>query len=196
MFVQIIQGKVRDPDLLQRQMGRWRTDVKPGAIGFLGSTSGVTDDGSVVVIARFESEDAARANSERPEQGTWWEATAPAYEGEVTFHDCAEVDVILGGGSDDAGFVQVMQGRAVDPQQMRTAGRAMEDDLHAARPDIIGGIVGWYGDRQFTQVTYFESEEAARKGESVTQDGPEMAEWGKMLDGPITFVDLRHPEYD
>lgn len=194
MFVQIIEGKLSDPALWRRQSQKWRTDVRPGAIGFLGSTMGVTPDGVAVVVARFESADAAAANSERPEQGLWWEQTAPAFD-DVAFHDCREVDLMFGGGSDDAGFVQIIEGRAIDPAAMRDMGQSMSDGLREARPDIIGGLVAWHGDRAFTQVVYFTSEEAARAGESQVTDNSGAAEWMAMMDGPMTFRDLREPEF-
>jgi hypothetical protein len=196
MFVQIIEGKLRDAGLLDRQMARWQAQIKPGASGYLGSTSGVTDDGTGITLVRFDSPDSARANSARPEQGAWWAETSQAFDGEVVFHDCQDVDLIFGGGSDEAGFVQVMQGRAADQERMRTVGRSMEDELRAMRPDVLGGVVCWHGDRDFTQVMYFTSEDEARKGEAASQQSAEMDEWGKQLDGPVRFLDLRHPEYD
>ena len=196
MFLQIMQGKVKDPQLFQRQGEKWRSDIKPGAIGYLGSTTGVSADGTAVVLARFESADAASANSARPEQGVWWEQTAPAFDGEVTFIDCPTVDLIAGGGSDQAGFVQIMHGRAVNPDAMREAGESMEADLKATRPDVLGGFVGWHGDRQFTQAMYFTSEADARKAETTMADDPQIEEWGKMLDGEMEFVDIINPDYD
>ncbi len=196
MFAQIIQGKVRDADLLEKQMDQWRKEIKPGAAGFLGSTAGVTPDGEAIVIARFESAEDARTNSQRPEQSSWWAETAPAFEGEVTFRDCDEVDLMFDGGSEMAGFVQVMQGRAVDPEAMRAAGTAMEADLRQQRSDILGGLVAWHGDREFTQVVYFTSEDDARKGEATMQDDSSSADWESMIDGPMTFIDLREPIYD
>lgn len=194
MFVQVMRGKVADAALLQRQMDTWRSDLKPGAIGFLGSTSGVTPEGVAVTVARFESAAAAEANGARPQQSSWWAETAPAFDGEVTFIDCSDVDLLFDGGSDAAGFVQVMEGRALDPQAMRAAARAMEDDLHKARPDILGGIVAWHGDRDFTQVVYFTSQADARKGEADDQTGT-TEDWAKMFDGPMTFFDLPDPSF-
>ena len=37
--------------------------------------------------ARFESEEAAQANSDRPEQGAWWAETAKVFDGEATFRN-------------------------------------------------------------------------------------------------------------
>ena len=62
------------------------------AAGWLGTTAGITDDGRLVVLARFESEEVARANSDRPEQGRWWDSLAAHFKGEASFFD-----------SDDAG---------------------------------------------------------------------------------------------
>ncbi len=196
MFLQIMQGKVRDRDLLERQMDVWRTNYRSNAKGFLGATTGFADDGQFVALARFESAEAAEANSQMPEQNAWWETMMSAFDGDVDFTDCTEVDTMMGGGSNDAGFVQIMRGRAVDPAAMRTGAAAMEDELAAARPDIVGGIVGWHGDREFVQAIYFTSEDAARVGEKSMQDDTGAAEWEAMLDGPVTFMDLHDIRLD
>ena len=86
MFVQLIEGRTTDAEGLKRQGDRWQAEVRPGAIGYLGVTSGVTDDGRSIAIVRFESEDAARANGERPEQSSWWADTAKYFEGDVGLH--------------------------------------------------------------------------------------------------------------
>ncbi len=196
MFIQIIEGRLKDADLLGQQMRRWQEQIKPGAAGYLGSTSGVTDDGTAVTLVRFDSEDAARANSARPEQGAWWAETARAFDGDVVFRDCRVVDLIFGGGSNTAGFVQVMQGRAVDQEQLRSLGRSVEESLRAVRPDVLGGVVCWHGDHDFTQVMYFTSEDDARKGEATSQNSAELDEWDGLMEGPLRFLDLRSPQFD
>jgi hypothetical protein len=47
MFVQVIQGHVSDAAQVRAQLDRWVEEVAPGAVGWLGSTSGVTDDGTL-----------------------------------------------------------------------------------------------------------------------------------------------------
>jgi hypothetical protein len=197
MFIQVITGKVKDADLLRQQNERWLSDLKPGAKGYLGYTGGVTPDGRSVDLARFESEAAAMANSDRPEQGAWWEATAPAYDGEVSFHNCTEVDLLFGGGSNDAGFVQVIQGRAKDRDAVRKFVLEGQDELRNARPDILGIVVAWHGDsNDFTQAVYFRSEDETRKLETAT-DGDEMRQqYVDLFDGPPTFYDLTEPILD
>jgi hypothetical protein len=95
-------------------MDQWVRDMSADAIGWLGSIAGVTPDGRGIALARFESADAARRNSERPEQGQWWAETAKLFDGDVTFQDSEQVHLLGRGGSDDAGFVQVIQGRYTD----------------------------------------------------------------------------------
>ena len=196
MFIQVINGEVADRDALRRQIERWQTELKPGATGYLGSTGGVSDDGRYLGIVRFESPEAAQANRERPEQGAWFAETEKAFAGPPTFHSCTDVDVYLGGGSDSAGFVQVIQARPADRDRIRQLDVEFESLAREYRPDIIGWIVAWHADDGgFTSVIYFNSEEAARKGE--TQEPPEdrkhlLDEWQEAV-GEVAFYDLKEP---
>src|SRR6266568_7697370 len=119
MFVQVIRGKVSDPEQVRAALGLWSERLAAGAPGWLGSTAGVTGDGRFVALARFESEQAARRNSDRPGQGQWWTETSKLFTGEVTFRDSSDVTVDVHGDPGTAGFVQVMQGRASDPERAR-----------------------------------------------------------------------------
>ena len=196
MFIQVIQGKVSDADHLRRQLERWRTEIKPGASGYLGSTGGVTADGRGITLVRFESEEAARANSERPEQGAWWNEAVKAFDGDVAFYDCREVDSVLGGGSNEAGFVQVIQGRAKDQDTMRSRAQELEQQLRQRRPDILGMVVAWHGDGGFTQAVYFTSQEEARQKETETANDELRQEFMSLIDGQPTFFDLTAPDID
>src|SRR4029453_16589568 len=100
-------------------MDRWAQELAPGATGWLGSTAGVTDDGRFIALARFESEQATRQNSDRPEQDRWWAETSTLFTGEPSFKDSSDVTVDVTGDPDAAGFVQVMQGRGRDPDRPR-----------------------------------------------------------------------------
>lgn len=197
MFIQVIQGTVADADHLQRQVAQWRSQLKPGATGYLGATGGVTSDGRGVTLVRFDSEEAARANGERPEQSDWWAETSKAYGGDVQFHDCHEVDEGLGGGSDDAGFVQVIQGRAKDQEAMRRRLPELQAALKERRPDILGMVIAWHGDGGgFTQAVYFTSADAARQGESNTEGDELRTEYQGFFAEPPTFHDLDKPDLD
>jgi hypothetical protein len=182
MFVQVIQGKIDDPAGLRRQMERWQAELQSGAKGYLGSTFGVTAGGDAIGIVRFESTEAAAANSARPEQGNWWAQTEKLFSGPVTFHDSSDVETFLAGGSDDAGFVQVMQGRIHDLAASRKLEEEAMKDMAEKRPDVIGSVRVFHGDGGFTEVIYFTSEAAARKGEAKmsAEDAGGMAEWEKV----------------
>jgi len=68
MFIQVIQGRATNPPGIRRDLGRWQRQLAAGADGWLGSTTGITEDGWSMSVIRFASEDQARRNSERPEQ--------------------------------------------------------------------------------------------------------------------------------
>jgi hypothetical protein len=197
MFVQVIEGRVSDRDGLRRQMDRWQGELRPGATDFLGSTAGVTDDGYAITFARFESAAAAKANNDRAEQGQWWAETEKLYEGGVTFTDSEDIDTFLGGGSNDAGFVQVMKGTA-DRDRLHAMDRSFEQHAPSFRPDIIGGIRVWTGPDRYTEVAYFTSEADARAGEKK-EPPPELAgEMGEFEDmmANVQFLDLKDPWLD
>ena len=138
MFVQVIEGKVSDAERLREQMDRWNEELRPGAAGFLGTTGGVSDDGRGVFLARFDSAAEAKANSDRSEQGQWWAETASCFDGEVTFIDSDDVEMFLAGGSDDAGFVQVMKSSGVDRDKLHEMDRQFGQVAAQWRPDLIG----------------------------------------------------------
>jgi hypothetical protein len=195
MFIQIIRGALTDPERFQAEASRWGRDLKPGAVGYLGATWGVTADGTGFLAARFDSADSARANSERPEQGEWWAGMEPAFA-DVSFVDTSDIDTMMGGGSNDAGFVQVIQGRAKDQAAARSMLASVEPELRQARPDIAGVTMAWHGDDgSFTQIVYFDSEGAARGGESGEADDTARRYEEMMAETP-TFLDISDPHFD
>jgi hypothetical protein len=199
MFVQGVQGKAKDPAALRRQWEKWDQHLKPAAHGFLGGTAGVTADGEFIALARFEDETAARANSDRAEQSAWWTETSQ-YLDEPMFHDCTLVDLVNDGGSDDAGFVQVIQGKVTDVGTAREIDKSMQGHMMRLRPDVIGGIVAWHPqDGRFTNAMYFTSEAEARAKEQETSNAPEfeqyMSEYQAIADGDSKFLDLTDPWY-
>jgi hypothetical protein len=191
MFVQILTGKITDEAGLKKQIDRWEEDIRPGATGYLGSTAGMTD-GNFIIVARFDSQEDAMKNSARPEQDAWWQETSK-YLTDTQFADCTDVDLMHDGGSDKAGFVQIIRGHSKDKDKTRQMGRQMETELSKMRPDVIGGVVAWHGDgSDFTQVVYFDSEQEARKNESSdSNDGPP-AEWMDLFEN-MTYIDLTDP---
>lgn len=196
MFVQVIQGKVSDVDRARARFDEWLTELSPGAVGWLGTTAGATEDGTLVVLARFESEEAAQQNGDRPEQTAWWEETSKVFADEPTFHNSTSVEVDTPGDPAQAGFVQVMQGRSSDPERARELMANDPTDWQAFRPEILGTVNVGHESGAWTMAIYFTSEEAAREGERK-EPPPEMQEMMKEMDeltiGEPAFFDLKDP---
>ena len=140
MFIQIIQGRCTKQDEMRALAQGWADELGPGAEGWLGGTYGFTDDDMFVGIVRFSDREAAMRNSARPEQAAWAEKMAALMEGKTEFHDCDDVALMMDGGSDDAGFVQVIRGKVADPSRLKAMLTDEEGTrmLHEARPDILG----------------------------------------------------------
>src|SRR4051794_4718195 len=162
MFVQVIRGTTVDPERAQAAVERWVRDLAPGAIGWLGTTAGVTDDGRFVALARFESADAARRSGDRPEQDAWWSDVRQGFTGDVTVDDGEDVVTEVAGDPDTAGFVQVMSGRATDPRRVREIMEATSGQVSSFRPEVLGSLYLQQGTGDFTMAIYFTSEQEAR----------------------------------
>ena len=196
MFVQVISGRVEDAAGARAALDRWARELAPGATGWLGSTAGVTEDGRFIALARFESEEAARRNSQRPEQDRWWAETSRLFSGEASFRDSNDVTVDLAGDPDQAGFVQVMQGRGTDPDRARELMAQDSERWADFRPDVIGSVAVGHEGGAYTMAMYFTSEAEAREGERK-QPPPElqaqMEEMAALNVGEPEFFDLKQP---
>ena len=193
MFGQVIKGKAADREGILRQNQTWRDELRPGAVGFLGSTLGIADDGTVVVVARFADAKAATANASRPEQATWWSETEKCFDGEPTFDESEDVSELFDGGSDDAGFVQVMESTVADRAKLEAMENPeMLEQLHAARPDLLGGLRVWLDGGRCVEFAYFTSEADARTGEA-SEDFAGPGEDFASLFGDMKFIDLKEP---
>jgi hypothetical protein len=196
MFVQVIRGQVSDADQVRAAFDRWRQDLAPGATGWLGSTAGVTEDGRFIALTRFESADAARRNSDRPEQDQWWTETSKLFTGEAAFRDSTDVTVDVNGDPDNAGFVQIMQGRGTDPDRAKELMGQDSEEWAALRPDVIGSVAVGHEGGAYTMAMYFTSEAEAREGERKElppELAAQMAEMNKLSIGEPEFYDLKQP---
>jgi hypothetical protein len=194
VFIQVIQGPCTRQDELRALAQSWRTEVGSEGPGWLGGTFGFTDDDQFIGVVRFESRDAAMANSNRPEQTAWAEKMMALMDGPTEFHDCDDVTVFLDGGSDDAGFVQVIRGKVDDRDRVK-AMLADTDDLRRMRPEIIGGTLAFEDDGTYTQTVAFTDEASARAGEQ-TEPPAEMREALEELMQGATFYDLHDPWFE
>ena len=193
MFAQVIEGRTDDVEGVRRQEERWRDELMSGVAGFLGSTTGVTSDGTYIAIVRFENEAAARRNADDPMHSGWWEETEK-YLFDIKVHESSDVELSFGGGSDAAGFVQVMQGQIHDLARLRELEQAATKDVEQRRPDVIGSARILFDDGGFTESIYFTSEAEAREGEQkgMPEDSGPMDEWEAVV-RVDRYLDLTDP---
>jgi hypothetical protein len=193
VFIQIVQGSCTRREELHSVVDEWCVDMADRP-GWLGGTFGFTGNGSFVGVVRFETSAAAHENARRPESAMWWAAAAALFDSPPRCHESDDVLMMMAGGSDNAGFVQVIQGRIKDSALLRTmtGDSRLISMLHEARPDIIGATLVIEEDGSFTETIAFTSENAAREGERA--DLP--AEVANALDGSmedVTYTDLHEP---
>ena len=192
MFIQVVQGKCTREEELRAHLERWREEQGPKAEGWLGGTYGFTDDHEFLGIVRFESREAAMANSERKEQSAWAREMMALMDGPVEFHDCDDVTLMMDGGSDEAGFVQVIRGKVEDVERAKAMMTQDATVLHEMRPEILGATMAIEPDGTFTQSVFFTDESSARQGEQ--QEPPaDVREFMESVMADARFYDLHHP---
>jgi hypothetical protein len=197
VFIQIIQGKCTKQDEMHARFDTWLRDLAPSAPGWLGGTFGFTDDDMFVGVVRFEDKAKAMTNSDRPEQGRWWAETERLFDGPVEFHNADKVLLMLEGGSDDAQFVQIIQGKLDDPALLEAEMADMTNMLHQERPEILGSTFAIEEDGTFTEAVFFTDEKTARQGEAKAMPNREdvrhlMEDW-RRITHDVRYLDLHHP---
>ena len=196
MFIRVIQGRATNPPGIRRDLGRWQRQLAADADGWLGSTTGITDDGWSVTVVRFASEAQARRNSDRPEQREWWR-DASQHLARVVVHDASKIHLDQDGGAEEAGFVRVVQGHSDDLARMVRA-RFGQEAMAGETPCILGMTVAEHDDRpgDFTQIFYFSSEQDARRLEHEppieAEEPAQETSQGLMAD--LRSFDLRDPQ--
>lgn len=194
MFIQVIQGPCTRQDELRSWAKNWKSEVGGGATGWLGGTFGFTPDDQFIGVVRFTTRETAAANSARPEQGAWAEKMMSLMAGDVSFSDYDDVMEFLDGGSDDAGFVQVIRGKVTDRDQLKVM-FADTEGLRAMRPEIIGGTFAVDANGGFTQTVAFTDEASARAGEGAEPPEEIREALGSVMAG-ASFYDLKEPWFE
>lgn len=199
MFAQVIRGKTSDPKAVRASLDKWMKDLRPTATGYLGTTSGVTEEGELFALVRFESEEAAKANSDRPEQGQWWAEFEKTLDGEASFRDSSDVEVESVGDLDSAGFVQVMVAKSKDLDRSKMLTNSLRDARTTNRPDILGSVGVSFGGGEFAYALYFTSEQEARAAEGRARPADVQATMDEMMSlavGAPEYVNLKTPWLD
>jgi hypothetical protein len=166
MFIQILQGRVADEAGVRGEVERWQGELGADAPGWLGLTAGIGDDRTFLIVFRFASEAAVRANEARPEVSSWRAAVKQHLVGPVRLDQCPVVRTPKTGSPARAGFVRVLQGRVADPRRLAAVREEFERGLQR-QPHLLEVVVGEHegGQRYFTEVASFVSERAVRAAE-------------------------------
>jgi len=147
-------------------------------------------------MARFESEESARRNSDKREQDQWWAQTSKLFTEEPKFKDSVKVVPDMVGDPDQAGFVQIIQGRGSDPERARELMTQDSAEWAAFRPEILGSLAIDHAGGVYTMALYFTSEAAAREGERKEPPPKlkaQMDEMNALTVGMPEFIDLKRP---
>ena len=110
MLAETIRGRVSDPKAMGAAFDSWMHEIAPGAKGWLGSTGGVTDDNELFILTLFESEEEARANEMRPEQGQFWAEASNIFRSEPAVQTSTKVYFDTNGDLNSTEFVKVGSG--------------------------------------------------------------------------------------
>jgi len=193
MFVQFIRATITDVEGLRAHLKRGRVELTPGVVGFLGSTAGISTHGDFVVLARYDSAAACTASRARPESEMWWRDLEAFIDGAPVVKESDRVSVLISG-SDDASFVQIMEGTG-DPDALAALDERFLELAPTYRPDIMGGYRAYFDDGTWADITYFTSEAEARAGESremPTEIAQLFEDFGRVA-GIVAYHDLTEP---
>ncbi|MFN2556443.1 MAG: hypothetical protein ABR592_06135 [Nitriliruptorales bacterium] len=194
IFVQVIQGSVRDREEARRTWERWATEIAPEGIGWLASTAGFSD-GEFIAVVTFASGEAVRRNSQRPEQDEWWREMERHFSGDVTIQDCETVATYGAWERQDAGFVQIIQGWSRDLDgMMDEIAKTEQEFVRDHQLGLVGGIIADHGDGNFTEVIYYPTEDDARAADQEEAQKPVgAAEKLSQTASDIRYLFLRDP---
>jgi len=193
MFIQMVQGPCARRTEMRALVDSWCAGIADEH-GWLGGTYGFTEDNRFVGIVRFTDSRACIDAAQRPEAAAFWADAIALLDGPVEIHQSDDVTLMFDGGSEDAGFVQVLTGKLRDPAQMRylLADQDMTAMLHETRPEILGATLAISQDGTFTETVAFTDEALARKGESIRM--PEQVQ--RTMDDAVAaveYLDLHQP---
>jgi hypothetical protein len=195
VFIQVIQGRVKDANGFRGQFDKWQRELMPGATGFIGSTAGVTADNDFIIAVRFDSKEAAERNAARPEQDAFWNESQQFIEGDVRFRESEDVHVLQFGDPDTAKFVQVMDGLVTDRDKAIALTEKAQAQMPKLRPDLLGAVDAYFDGGEFVSINYFTNEaeaRAAEKAEMPKEVGEMMAEYGAIMKID-RYIDITDP---
>ena len=139
---------------------------------------------------------AARANSDRPEQGAWWSETEKYYDGASLLRGVVGCHRAHGRRVERRRVRPGDEGGGRRPRPRSTVSTTSFEQLASVRPDLLGRPPCVDRRRSVRRAAYFTSEAEARAGEQ--KELPEevqalMAEFQEIM-ANTEFIDLIDPE--
>ena len=195
MFVQIIQGHVRDPEQVKAAIDAWVRDLSPGADGWINSTGGVTDDGQFIGLACFTDLNRPTATANGPSRasgGSARRSSSTARSRSTTPTTWSPTTRATRTGR----FVQIVQGQGRDRDRALTLLLRDSDEWARFRPEVLGTTACSYGDGEYTVAVYFTNEQDARAAERKQLPphlAEEMAEVRRLQVRETSYFDLHTP---
>ena len=193
VFIQMVQGRCSRHDEMRDLVDDWCA-MMADRPGWLGGTYGFTDDDRFLGIVRFDSGSACKDAAGTSEAATMWAGAEELFDGRCEIHESEDVSMMLDGGSDSAGFVQVMRGRVADADRFRhfMTDTEVTSMLHDARPEIIGATLAIESDGTFLETVAFTDEASARKGEQLDMPAEMQADFEAAM-ADVEYLDLHKP---
>lgn len=178
MYVQVFMGRPSRPARLRQE---WEA-VRFGAEA---SVAGPTLGGGWLGLLRHEVEP-------EPLPAALLAVVESCFPGPLARFASADAQTVLAGSpASGAGFVQVMQARVADRAGWAAADVEAVPRFAAARPDFLGSLRVWSGDR-LTVVDSFRSEPEARAGEAqvpAPADQAAYSRWFSFLE-EVSWYDI------
>jgi hypothetical protein len=192
VFIQMVQGHCSRQDEMRGLVDSW-CSMMADRPGWLGGTYGFTDDDRFLGVVRFDSSAACKESAGSTEAAMMWAGAEALFDGSCEIHESEDVSMMLDGGSDSAGFVQVMLGRVADADRLRhLVSDEMTAMLHQARPEIVGATMAIEPDGRFVETIAFTDEASARQGEQLEMPTDVRDEISSAM-AVVEYVDLHRP---
>lgn len=192
MFVRLVESTAVTKPLLRNAWDHLNNElaVLPG---WLGAAAGIARGNRFYASHRFESR-AAADEAFATEKVSFWCEELERHIVDPETRQSDDAKILIHGDASRAGFVQLIMGRTSDRAGMEAVNAGMQEVMRAHRPDVLGSLIFWEGER-FTEIVFFTSELEARAAESREFPGGLEGLFGELLQltDDLEFVDLTDP---
>lgn len=181
MFVELVQATATEPARLRKAWKKLLGRLPDVAPGWLGATSGATEDGRFVALLAFESEEQARITMDRlHEQAAW--APLEGVASELRFRECPNVRAFLPDDARGVEVVHIWQGVAQDVRRIVSSFEGASQTA-TGRGRVAGGLMCW-DPEGFVTIALYGRPSGARPAAALDALTRNVSE---LIDRPATF---------